>query len=107
MALLLTLGLLPGHSRASSDHSSTVISERTESEGVLGFHNPLLNRSLISFWLFGNWFDGSTLLPSAGSGQAPQASSLQVGFDWVCISYLVLRIAYRAGGLGLNWVCFA
>jgi len=26
-----------------------------ESEGVVGFHNPLLNRSLISFWLFGNW----------------------------------------------------
>jgi hypothetical protein len=26
-----------------------------ESEGVLGFHNPLLNRRLISFWLFGNW----------------------------------------------------
>ncbi len=24
-----------------------------------------------------------------------------IGFDWVCISYLVLRIAYRAGGLGL------
>ncbi len=27
-------------------------------------------------------------------------SSLQVGFDWVCISYLVLRIVYRAGGFG-------
>jgi len=26
-----------------------------ECEGVLSFHNPLLNRSLISFWLFGNW----------------------------------------------------
>jgi len=26
-----------------------------ESEGVVYFHNPLLNRSLISFWLFGNW----------------------------------------------------
>jgi hypothetical protein len=22
---------------------------------VVHFHNPLLNRSLISFWLFGNW----------------------------------------------------
>ena len=46
-----------------------------------------------------------------------QASSLQVGFDWVCISYRVLRIAYRAGGIGFelaligfeigfDWVCF-
>ena len=30
--------------------------------------------------------------------------------NWVCISYRVLRIAYRAVGigfeLGLNWVCF-
>jgi hypothetical protein len=26
-----------------------------EAEGVLGFHNPLSNRSLTSFWLFGNW----------------------------------------------------
>jgi len=26
-----------------------------ESEGVVRFHNPLSNRSLISFWLFGNW----------------------------------------------------
>ena len=32
----------------------------TQSEGVLGFHNPLLNRSLISFWLFGNRFDKLT-----------------------------------------------
>jgi len=29
----------------------------------------------------------------------------EIGFDWVCISYLVSRIAYRVGGLGLNWVC--
>jgi len=24
-------------------------------EGVVHFYNPLLNRSLSSFWLFGNW----------------------------------------------------
>ena len=41
-----------------------------------------------------------------GSGFGISDLRFQIGFDWVCISYLVLRIAYRAGGLGLNWVCF-
>jgi len=26
-----------------------------EPEGVVDFHNPLLNRSLVSSWLFRNW----------------------------------------------------
>jgi len=44
---------------------------------------------------------GKKLLPHPNIPEKDIFLPLKLALNWVCISYLVLRIAYRAGGLGL------